>query len=574
MCSSSKTGDQKRLLLLDNAKTLLLGGNRNDQKTKVKNDYLIHSLIHDPFFVHKITGLYDELCETLSCSSRDDRLHHVIQNQLFGSKIRGPPEDDDEEDIHKICHTELELYRALQLSGLVLMVAMHSTRPDPTGRLVEGTVTPTITTIQTTMRQCEYLISLLHPITADQRLGVVQNNPSESIFNCPWHVQIQHIRLEYPFTHKLFSNQDESKEEQEENLLLMISKEELALEEHSLMVMANTPIPLQPRCLEVEEPVAKRTKIDASTTPLQPEKVHEQLMKLWPKDQVRGVKKTLSLSSSSSSSGKKSPTTLPLHNCILLALALCLLSWQGQVNGFLLVPITRIKVDGNGYDPSARILSAFPSNDEFYTNNNDNKIGIMLEGISESDTQTTTPATVTSISIHPVTNRERALDVLVFRHGKLAKTLDEYCQAHPEQTREAALTTLTSFTFDDERLQQFYAVLDESSTLLYSKFPTGFLERTHRVMGTIDAAAVGKEERDDTKTVLLELKNLRVHEVARRQGVGRALIQAVQEYAVDQEAQVYLEVDSKNSRAIRLYKQMGFVPDEDNANRMTWRKTS
>ncbi|KAG7373217.1 acetyltransferase GNAT domain containing protein [Nitzschia inconspicua] len=572
MCSSSKTGDQKRLLLLDNAKTLLLGG--NDQTTKVKNDYLIHSLIHDPLFVQKITGLHDELCETLSCSSRDDRLHHVIQNQLFGSKIRRPPEDDDEEDIHKICHTELELYRALQLSSLVLMVAIHSTRPDPAGRLEEGTVTPTSTTIQTTMRQCDFLISLLQPIITDQRLGDVQNNPSESTFNCPWHVQIQHIHNEYPFTDKLFSNQDESlamettqNEEEEENLLLMISKEELALEEHSLMVMANTPIPLQPRCLEVEEPLAKRTKIDASTTPLQPLKVHEQLVKLWPKDQVRDAKQTLS-----SSSGRKSPTTLPLQNCILLALALCLLSWQGQVNGFLMVPITRIKVGGDLYDSLARMLSA--SNDEFYTNNNDNKIGIMLEGIGESDTQTTTPATATSISIHPVTNRERALDVLVFRHGKLAKTLDEYCQAYPEQTREAALTTLTSFTFDDERLQQFYAVLDESSTLLYSKFPTGFLERTHRVIGTIDAAAVVKEERDDTKMVLLELKNLRVHEVARRQGVGRALIQAAQEYAVAQEAEVYLEVDSDNSGAIRLYQHMGFVPDEDNVNRMTWRNIS
>jgi ribosomal protein S18 acetylase RimI-like enzyme len=170
-------------------------------------------------------------------------------------------------------------------------------------------------------------------------------------------------------------------------------------------------------------------------------------------------------------------------------------------------------------------------------------------------------------SIHPVTTRERTLDVLLFRHGKLVQTVDQYCQTHPDCTQDEALQRLTCDTFDNSNLHQFYATIDESSEL-FSKFPPGFLDHTHGVIGSVDVEAVASTT--TTTSNLLELKNLRVHEAARRQGMGKALLQAVQNHALSMGANVYLEVDSDNLGAIELYQQMGFSSEKDNANRMTW----
>lgn len=80
-----------------------------------------------------------------------------------------------------------------------------------------------------------------------------------------------------------------------------------------------------------------------------------------------------------------------------------------------------------------------------------------------------------------------------------------------------------------------------------------------------------------TTTLMIELKNLRVHDSFRRQGIGRSLVEAVQNYArkVKEEQEqggaiVYLYYDSDNVGAIRLYKNAGFVVDEDDMNRMNW----
>jgi ribosomal protein S18 acetylase RimI-like enzyme len=187
------------------------------------------------------------------------------------------------------------------------------------------------------------------------------------------------------------------------------------------------------------------------------------------------------------------------------------------------------------------------------------------------------------------------LDVSVFRHGKLAQTVDEYCAKQQQQqqqqqqnlssedpsssvsSREEVLTILTRDTFDNPLLKQFYAVFNEEEETaaaaadLLPDFPPGFLERTNGVMGGIDAVIAVTNNNSNNDLSLLELKNLRVHDAARRQGVGRALMQAAQEYATRKSATVYLQVDPDNTGAVRLYQQMGFVADDsDNPSRMTW----
>lgn len=208
------------------------------------------------------------------------------------------------------------------------------------------------------------------------------------------------------------------------------------------------------------------------------------------------------------------------------------------------------------------------------------------ESIQNHNTQSSSSSLSTLFSIHAVTSRDRALDVSVFRHGKLAQTVDEYCAKQqnlssedPLSSRKEVLTILTRDTFDNPLLKQFYAVFNEeedfaaAAELLRQGFPPGFLERTNGVMGAIDATAVASANNNDNSNdlSLLELKNLRVHDAVRRQGVGRALMQAAQEYATSQSATVYLQVDPDNTGAVRLYQQMGFVADDsDDPSRMTW----
>jgi ribosomal protein S18 acetylase RimI-like enzyme len=273
-------------------------------------------------------------------------------------------------------------------------------------------------------------------------------------------------------------------------------------------------------------------------------------------------------------------------------------------------------------------------------------------------------------SIHPVRTRQRALDVMTFRHGKLVPTLTEYYslqqqqqqQQQPQQPsppnslpendgkhvkkeRTVVLEQLTQHTFDNPNLQQFYAILYptnsstttstsyqtiSSTTLL---FPTSMpliddvsIQRSHGVIGSIDAlvvvdvgggataTAVTQEKaaavissshsysssntdpttNSATVVTTVELRNLRVHQCARRCGIGKALIQAVQRHTQEDvksimrvgggEAAaaaattttrvaggiVYLEVDSNNVGAIQLYQQMGFVWDAQIADRMNW----
>ena len=143
-----------------------------------------------------------------------------------------------------------------------------------------------------------------------------------------------------------------------------------------------------------------------------------------------------------------------------------------------------------------------------------------------------------------------------------------------------------------------------------------WLRRTNGIVGSVDARRIsldaidkGMEEtlddiiqtykRDDMITddgnqnksndhvVLVELKNLRVHPSMRRKGIGKALIETVQEYAKSillqdyqrQQAQrpneviVFLQVDPTNMVAQQLYEKAGFVSTRKEYGRMDWKIT-
>ncbi len=233
-------------------------------------------------------------------------------------------------------------------------------------------------------------------------------------------------------------------------------------------------------------------------------------------------------------------------------------------------------------------------------------------------------STTIQFSIHVVASIERALDVLVFRHGtKLVQSVEDVMAMDSRATSiEMALQTLAgrynlenySANGDDDvdvtgklgdwkkqLTRQFYAIVPAESPV-YKNMQAG-----HGVIGSVDAATEvcsninNKKKRSkdsdeddddigDAPSIHLELKNLRVHECARRQGIGQALVGAVQQYArriaiqemsavpttttttSDEENMVvvYLQVDVTNAAAIRLYKQMGFAVDPQDSTRMTW----
>ncbi len=190
-------------------------------------------------------------------------------------------------------------------------------------------------------------------------------------------------------------------------------------------------------------------------------------------------------------------------------------------------------------------------------------------------------------SIFSADNREKAYAVRQYRFG--GPSVDEYMKSKPDLTsRQDALRSLTP-TFDDKGFQkvfynggvfgesvQFYAQADNVSAFIstqvqddeYSKVS---LMKTEGVLGSVEAVREYAQEGDDPSLVSIELKNLSVHATARRRGIGKALTEAVQEYARHQvslvekqesrrcSGTVHLAVESGNKGAIQLYKETGFV---------------
>lgn len=184
-------------------------------------------------------------------------------------------------------------------------------------------------------------------------------------------------------------------------------------------------------------------------------------------------------------------------------------------------------------------------------------------------------------------NREKIYGIKLYRFG--GPTIDDYLKSKPDLvSREDALRSLTP-TCDDKGIQKvFYSegVFGESVQFLaQANDIAGFISsaddeqaklsllEAQGVLGSVEAVREYAKDGDDTKQVSIELKNLSVHPYARRRGIGRALVEAVQEYAQHQVSIledgsrctgiVHLTVEIENEGAMRLYSETGFVSDND-----------
>ena len=201
-------------------------------------------------------------------------------------------------------------------------------------------------------------------------------------------------------------------------------------------------------------------------------------------------------------------------------------------------------------------------------------------------------ASMSGYSILLADSRERVLDIKLYRFG--GSTVEEHMKAKPDlASYKNALRSLTP-TFDDQGKQkvyygngdtgesvQFFALADDISSFVAKeehdedeKVQVSLL-RTHGVIGSVEAVKEPIKDGEHGEQVSIELKNLSVHENARRRGIGKALTEAVQQYARDQvslleqqqnqenKGNVHLIVESENKGAMRLYHETSFVPETD-----------
>lgn len=188
-------------------------------------------------------------------------------------------------------------------------------------------------------------------------------------------------------------------------------------------------------------------------------------------------------------------------------------------------------------------------------------------------------------------NREKIYGIKRYRFG--GPSIGDYMKSKPDLgSREDALKSLTP-TCDDKGIQkvfykegvfgesvQFFAQANDIAAFVSSAVGDGeqaksSLLQSRGVLGSVEAVREYTKDGDDTKQVSIELKNLSVHPFARRRGIGKALVEAVQEYArrqvfiLEQEdgsrytGVVHLIVEIENEGAMRLYSETGFVSDND-----------
>lgn len=188
-------------------------------------------------------------------------------------------------------------------------------------------------------------------------------------------------------------------------------------------------------------------------------------------------------------------------------------------------------------------------------------------------------------------NRESIYGIKLYRFG--GPNIDDYMKSKPDLvSREDALRSLTP-TCDDNGIQkvyysegvfgesvQFFAQVDDisefiSSTVRDDEEAKLSLLQAQGVLGSVEAVREYEKDGDDAKKVSIELKNLSVHPSARRRGIGKALTEAVQEYARRQASKleqenstkytgaVHLTVEKCNEGAMRLYGETGFVVMDD-----------
>jgi len=161
-----------------------------------------------------------------------------------------------------------------------------------------------------------------------------------------------------------------------------------------------------------------------------------------------------------------------------------------------------------------------------------------------------------SFTIERVSNRHRALDVLVFRGFSISA--EEYQQKMMKENQEKIT--------DDEALRRLTCGIDDSGrdTRILGGPVVTFVAicgkddcfcRTHGVVATVDA----KLNEDH-----VYLKNLSVDERVRRRGLASLLVTALKMYAETAHAdKVILHVERQNVNAIALYEKEGFVFAEE-----------
>jgi ribosomal protein S18 acetylase RimI-like enzyme len=175
--------------------------------------------------------------------------------------------------------------------------------------------------------------------------------------------------------------------------------------------------------------------------------------------------------------------------------------------------------------------------------------------------------------VERVSSKSRALDVQVFRQWRLS--VEEFMKEESNKNQESsnsassdeeALHLLTK-DFDengqntkllgDEPVVQFIAICQDDCGNKNTLF-----DNTNGVVGVVDAILQHYRPIPDVDLSLpyVYLRNLRVDERMRRQGVASCLVQAVNDYAKETDGVdvVLLHVDQENDGAIRLYKNHGF----------------
>jgi hypothetical protein len=238
--------------------------------------------------VRKLATLYDHLCETLSLDTlKDDNNNNPNTTSLVGmcgilqQNHHDIPTTKTTTPISFLqqprqLQIEWELYQALHLTSLHLLVVLQKTIVRIRMRTTTTTTTTTMpttmessasrievierhqTTLLNTIQQCQYVGSLLSSLLYDDDDESISLSITTD-HSVSWQQQIQYIMDQYPTlllsspsppTTTTTSNQkeddDEEQDDDDTNLLSYLNKEDLAMEEQTLMQMAETPIPPLP----------------------------------------------------------------------------------------------------------------------------------------------------------------------------------------------------------------------------------------------------------------------------------------------------------------------------------------
>jgi hypothetical protein len=201
------------------------------------------TIVDEPISMLELTALHDCLCEVLSSSVLQENEEKAWNSMVLMSLGETLREEEEEEDIYTnlsrcLC-TEIQLYSALWLTCLYLLSATGPTADDgPTSfSMIRET-------LKTHTRQCKLIVTDLKRIVLNfknDREGCVINEWENEIQKVIKTKQLDLIDL-YEDKNTKEGSRDHSDDDDEENLLA-ISKEQLEFEEGELLKMASTPIP-------------------------------------------------------------------------------------------------------------------------------------------------------------------------------------------------------------------------------------------------------------------------------------------------------------------------------------------